>query len=134
MERMEHEARYESWEQLLVKDRNSFLQVVIQKYVRNRFHEEKVEEVFRLLGDVPGNDERFITVCVDIDLAYKITNSLDYEASRFALIRRLEEVIGEQVLLLEGGRRWRRKRVYHPHDGERCGQNSERNAGTCKEG
>ena len=43
---------------------------------------------------MPGNDERFITVCVDIDLAYKITNPLDYEASRFALIRRLEEVIG----------------------------------------
>lgn len=96
MERMEHEARYESWEQLLVKDQNSFLQVVIQKYVQNRIPQEKVEEVFRLLGDVPGNDERFITVCVDIDLAYKITNSLDYEASRFALIRRLEEVIGNR--------------------------------------
>ena len=96
MERMEHEAKYESWEQLLVKDRNSFLQVVIQKYVQNRIPQEKVEEVFRLLGDVPGNDERFITVCVDIDLAYKITNPLDYEASRFALIRRLEEVIGSR--------------------------------------
>ena len=96
MERMEHEAKYESWEQLLVKDRNSFLQVVVQKYVQNRIPQEKIEEVFRMLGDVPGNDERFITVCVDIDLAYKITNPLDYEASRFALIRRLEEVIGSR--------------------------------------
>lgn len=94
MERMEHEAKYESWEQLLVKDGNSFLQVVIQKYVQNRIPEEKVEEVFGMLGDMPGNEDRFITVCVDIDLTYKITNSLDYEASRFSLLRRLEEVIG----------------------------------------
>ena len=27
--------------------------------------------------------DRFITVYVDLDLAYKITNELEYEASRF---------------------------------------------------
>ena len=98
MERMENEAKYESWEKLLVKDSDSFLQVVIQKYVQNRIPEEKVEEVFRMLGDAPGNEDRFITVCVDIDLAYKITNSLDYEASRFTLMKRLEEVIGRNFI------------------------------------
>ena len=51
-----------------------------------------------------GNEDRFITVCVDIDLAYRITHSLDYEAARFALMNRLEEVIGREVLLLEGRR------------------------------
>lgn len=98
MERMENEAKYESWEKLLVKDSDSFLQVVIQKYVQNRIPEEKVEEVFRMLGDAPGNEDRFITVCVDVDLAYKITNSLDYEASRFTLMKRLEEVIGRNFI------------------------------------
>ena len=96
MERMEHEAKYDSWEKLLVKDSDSFLQVVIQKYVQNRIPEEKVEEVFRTLGNMPGNEDRFITVCVDIDLAYKITNSLDYEASRFTLMKHLEEVVGKK--------------------------------------
>ena len=95
-ERLETEAKYESWEKMLKKDGNSFLQVVIQKYVQNRIPEEKVEEVFRVLGDLPGNEDRFITVCVDIDLAYKITNSLEYEASRFALMKRLEEIIGSR--------------------------------------
>ena len=37
--------------------------------------------------------DRFITVCVDIDLTYKITNSLEYEASRFAVLKNLEEII-----------------------------------------
>lgn len=94
MERIENDERYESWEKLLVKDHDSFLQVVIQKYVQNRIPEEKVEEVMRMLGDMPGNEHRFITVCVDIDLAYRITHSLDYEAARFALMKRLEEEIG----------------------------------------
>lgn len=98
MQQMENEAKYESWEKLLVKDRTSFLQMVIQKYVQNRIPEEKVEEVYRTLGDIPGNEDRFITVYVDIDLAYKITNSFDYEASKFALLKHLEEVIGGQFL------------------------------------
>ena len=89
MERMESEEKYESWEKLLVKDSDSFVQVVVQKYVQNRIPEEKVEEVFHTFGDMPGNEDRFITVYVDIDLAYKITNSLDYEASRFALMKKL---------------------------------------------
>ena len=96
MERMEYEAKYESWEKLLGKDRNSFLQMVIQKYIQNRIPQEKAEEVFLMLEDMPGNEDRFITVCVDIDLTYKITNALDYEAARFALLRRLEEVIGSR--------------------------------------
>ena len=50
-----------------------------------------MEEVFRTLGDMPGNEERFITVYADIDVAYKITDYLDYEAARFALLKRLEE-------------------------------------------
>lgn len=96
MERMESEEKYESWEKLLVKDSDSFVQVVVQKYVQNRIPEEKVEEVFHTFGDMPGNEDRFITVYVDIDLAYKITNSLDYEASRFALMKKLEEVVGRE--------------------------------------
>lgn len=34
MEQMEYEARYESWEKLLVGDGTSFQQVVVQKYVQ----------------------------------------------------------------------------------------------------
>lgn len=94
MERIENDEKHESWEKLLVKDHDSFLQVVIQKYVQNRIPREKVEEVMQMLGDMPGNEDRFITVCVDIDLTYKITHSLDYEAARFALMKRLEEVVG----------------------------------------
>lgn len=96
MEQLEHEERYESWEKLLKKDATNFLQMVVQKYVQNRIPEEKVREVFDTIGNVLEEDDRFITVSVDIDLTYKITNSLDYEASRFAVLKNLEEIIGER--------------------------------------
>ena len=105
MEQMEYEARYESWEKLLVGDGTSFQQVVVQKYVQGKIPEEKVEEVFQTLGDMPGNEDRFITVFADIDLAYKIISSLDYEASRFSLFKRMEEVFGQKFFYwrAEGG-------------------------------
>lgn len=96
MERLESKERYENWEKLLMKDSASFLQMVVQKYVQNRIPEEKVKEVFDTIGNVLRENDRFICVCVDIDLTYKITNSLDYEASRFAVMGSLEEKIRER--------------------------------------
>ncbi len=91
-----NEEKYDSWEKLLVKDADSFLQVIVQKYVQNHIPAEKAKEVFTTLNDVLENDDKFITVYVDIDLTYKITNSLDYEAARFAMIQLLTEKIQEQ--------------------------------------
>lgn len=90
------EEKYESWEQLLLKDGDSFLQVVVQKYAQNLITEEKITEVFSVLHDLPNNQDLFITVCADIDLIYKITNSLDYEASRYAVVHEIEEHVLEQ--------------------------------------
>lgn len=90
---LKNEAKYESWEKLLVKDADGFLSVIVQKYAHNQIQEEKVREVFETLDGVMEEGDRFITVCVDIDLAYKITNSLEYEAARFAVVKALEERI-----------------------------------------
>lgn len=96
MEQIKNEEKYDSWEKLLVKDTYSFLQVVVQKFVQSRISLEKAEEVFSTLKDILEDGDKFITVCVDVDLAYKITNSLDYEASRFAIMQLLTERIQEQ--------------------------------------
>ena len=96
MEQIKNEEKYENWEKLLVKDSDSFLQVVVQKYVQNRIPAEKAEQVFDTLEAGLEKEDRFITVYVDVDLAYKITNSLNYEAARFAMMQMLEELIGTQ--------------------------------------
>lgn len=96
MRQIRDEARFDSWERLLKEDEDSFLQVIVQKYVRNRLPQEKIEEVFDTLQDVVEKEDRFIAVSVDIDLAYKITNALEYEAARFSMVQRLEKMIAEQ--------------------------------------
>lgn len=104
MRQIQDEEKMGSWERLVKEDEDSFLQVVVQKYIQNRIPQEKIEEVFETLQDVVEKEDRFIAVNVDIDLAYKITNALEYEAARFALVQRLERMIGEQFFYwkLEG--------------------------------
>lgn len=94
-DQIKNEEKYDSWEKLLKKDGDGFLQVIVQKYVQNRLPEEKVDEVFRTLQDVMEEGDRFITVYADLDLAYKITNTLEYEAARFSLLQVLEEKLEE---------------------------------------
>lgn len=95
-DQIRNEEKYDRWERLLKKDGDGFLQVVVQKYVQNRLPEEKVDEVFHTLQDVMKEGDRFITVYADLDLAYKITNELEYEASRFSMVRMIEEKIAER--------------------------------------
>jgi len=96
MEHIKNEEKYDNWVNMLVKDSHSFLQVIVQKYVQNLIPMEKVEEVFSTLNGIVEHGDKFITVYADIDLAYKITNSLDYEAARFSMVQLLEQKIQEQ--------------------------------------
>ena len=95
-EKLESEERYESWENMIRKDSTSFLQVVVQKYLQNKISYEKVQEVFAILKDVIEEGDRFIAMCVDLDLTYKITDALNYEAARLELIQSLEEMFSER--------------------------------------
>ena len=96
MEKLESEERYESWENMVRKDSTSFLQVVVQKYLQNKISYEKMQEVFAILKDVIEEGDRFIAMCVDLDLTYKITDALNYEAARLELIQSLEEKFSER--------------------------------------
>ena len=51
-------------------------------------------------------------MCADIDLIYKITNSLDYEASRYAVIQEIEAV-HHQLVLKDMRRRQDHRHVLH---------------------
>lgn len=96
MERISNAEKFQNWENLVKKDSTSFLQVIVQKYLQNQISFEKMEEVFATIDQVVEKEDRFIALCAEIDLAYKITNELEYEASRFALKQFLEEKIGGQ--------------------------------------
>ena len=100
MEKQKKEERMESWEKLVMKDATSFLQVIVQKYLFNQISFDKLTEVFETVDQPLQKEERFIAVNADIDLAYKITNTLEYEAARFALKSFLEQKLRERFAYL----------------------------------
>lgn len=96
MEKKKNTEKYKNWERIVKEDSVSFLEVVVQKYLQGQIPFEKVQEVFDTVGQIVEPADRFITVDADIDIAYKITNALEYEASRFVLEKFLEEEIGSR--------------------------------------
>lgn len=100
MGQIQNEEKLERWEDLIVKDKDTFLKVILQKYVKNKLSIEKVEQAFQTLDTTLEKNDKFITAYVDVDLSYKITNSLDYEAKKFAMLQLLENYIGASFFLL----------------------------------
>lgn len=94
-EQIEQEEKQESWKKLMQEDSTSFLQVVVQRYLQNAIPYEKVEEVFAMVQYVVEKEERFITICSDLDISYKIINKLDYEAKRYSFNQYLGETISQ---------------------------------------
>ena len=93
---LENVKRMESWEKMVKNESEGFLQVIIQKYLQNKISHKKLEQVFQTVDDVIQSGDRFIAVCVDVDLEYKITNPLDYESSKFALTQYLMNIMEKQ--------------------------------------
>lgn len=96
MQQLASAEKMENWEKMVKNESEGFLQVIVQKYLQNKISQEKLEQVFSTVDDVIQSGDRFIAVCVDVDLEYKITNPLNYESSKFGLIQYLVNVIGEQ--------------------------------------
>lgn len=89
----ENEENLENWQKLMKEDSTNFLQVVIQRYLQNHIPYEKVEEVFSMVYDVVSADDRFVAICADLDISYKIIHRLDYEADRYSL----KQYVGEEI-------------------------------------
>ncbi len=89
----ESEENLENWQKLLKEDSTNFLQVVVQRYLQNHIPYERVEEVFSIVRDVVSADDRFVAICADLDISYKIIHRLDYEADRYSL----NQYVGDEI-------------------------------------
>lgn len=93
MDSIKKSEKYEKMENLISNDSTNFLPMMIHKYANNYISTEQMTEIFESIGDVPCEKDKFITVCVDMDIVYKITDSLGYE-KRYAYIwGKIEEMI-----------------------------------------
>lgn len=92
----QQQEEHENWQKILLEGGDNFLPVLVQKYLQNHISEDKAKEVFELLEHKITQEDRYVALCVDIDIAHKIVNPLDYEAERFSLFKHLEEVFRKQ--------------------------------------
>lgn len=98
MEKIASSEKYESLENLVIRNSDGFLKNVVQKYVQEEITHEKAESVFGALEDVFSEEDRYLTLDVGTDLTYKITQSAEYEKNKKEILEKLEEKIGEQFL------------------------------------
>lgn len=61
MGQIQNEEKLERWEDLIVKDKDTFLKVILQKYVKNKLSIEKVEQAFQTLDTTLEKNDKFIT-------------------------------------------------------------------------
>lgn len=107
MERIKSEQERENFKRFLLGGQNNYLQVIIQKYLQGGLDDEKMKEVLHILHREVCGTQRFICICADIDISYKITDPLYYESERTCLFRYLEQVLADgyefQSMEMENG-------------------------------
>ena len=96
MKQRQSEEKVANLEKVIQGDSDSFLQMVVQKYLKKEIPFEKMEQILEATGQTIGREDRFVTLLAGVDLAYKITNALEYEASCFVLKKELQEQIEGQ--------------------------------------
>lgn len=75
----------------LLEDKDSYLQVMLHRYLQGSIGEERMKEILRLLGEEAEADW-FTCVCADMDVSCKITNTAFYEEERNRLFCCLEQM------------------------------------------
>lgn len=96
MDRIKKSEKYEKMENLISNDSTNFLSIMVHKYVKNYISTEQMREIFESIEDVPCETDKFVTICVDMDIVYKITDSLGYEKRYAYIFGKIEEMIGQE--------------------------------------
>lgn len=92
LKKIKSEQERENFKRILMGDQHNYLQVMTQKYLQGSLNDEKMQEVLQILRREIRGTQRFICVCADIDISYKIIDPLYYETERTCLFRYLEQV------------------------------------------
>lgn len=86
---------YAHWKRLLLEDKESYLHMMRGRYLNGGITEEEYVHIYKELhgSEPPGN--RYIVVCADMDLSYKVISQSDYDAKRYVLISELTKKLAE---------------------------------------
>lgn len=87
---------YESFRKVLTEDPKNFLSQMLERYVKDVITENELRMLSEQLSEEIGVQQYFCGLCADIDLAYKVTNQIEFDAKRFLLFGEIEKRLKEK--------------------------------------
>lgn len=91
IEERKKEREYESLQKVLAEDPQKFLSQMLERYVKDVIDQSELQLLAERLAEDIGIQQYFCSVCVDIDVAYKVTNQVEFDAKRYLLFAELEK-------------------------------------------
>lgn len=91
--RLKEKRRFENWKKLLIEDKDNFLKIMTERFLKNGLTEEELTNIYKELGEDDYANGYFLCVCADIDTFYQITNQESYVAKRHVLGKKLRETL-----------------------------------------
>lgn len=96
VEEKRKEWEYKSFRRILGEDSKDFLKQVMERYLRDVITENELRMLADSLEADIGVRRYFCGVCADIDVAYRITNQIEFDAKRYLLFGTIEEALGTE--------------------------------------
>lgn len=99
IEKMKLQETSESWEKFLLENKESYFQVMTQKYLDGGINKEDLWKICSRLGIEGLLEQQFVAVCADLEPAYQIIHQEEYHAKRHVLGMLLQQKLGEKSRL-----------------------------------
>lgn len=96
MEERKKEREYESFRKVMAEDPKNFLSQMLERYVKDVITEKELYILAEQLSEEIGIQQYFCAVCADIDVVYKVTNQVEFDAKRFLLFSEIERRMQEK--------------------------------------
>lgn len=96
MEERKKLQEYESFRKILEEDPKNFLSQMLFRYVKDVITERELRILSERLAEDIGVQQYFCSICADLDVAYKVTNQVEFDAKRYLLFGEIEKEIQEK--------------------------------------
>lgn len=101
IEERKKEREYEGLQKILAEDPQKFLSQMLERFVKDVIDQNELQILAERLAEEIGIQQYFCSVCVDIDVAYKVTNQVEFDAKRYLLFGQLEKQLQDTYQIWE---------------------------------
>lgn len=87
----EQEKQYENWKKILIENEDSFLNQMLERYVKDLISINELNQLAENLSRDMRVQNHYAAICADIDIVHKVTNQVEFEMKQYALFTSLEQ-------------------------------------------